>query len=234
VSRVVVVLLLVAGVAGAAPVPKAQPKLEEVFGEVADKKDGCKYEMDKRGALTVTVPANADLTESFSPPRPRFWKEVTGDFAATVRVKLTMSDKVGKPPRFLGFPEVMAGLGVESSADGPVGGQVVAMVKYKFREKNQFGGDNTWDGDRDFGGITQGLQGKTDDARYVRLTRRGVDVTYSKSEDGQKWEEWYTRSAGKLPDIVRVGPLAHHTTDSEFSATFDQYEIKPLKKDEKK
>ena len=65
--RTVAALLFACGIAVAAPVPKAGPKLEDVFGEIVDKKSDCKFEMNKDGALAVTVPTTHPALETDAP-----------------------------------------------------------------------------------------------------------------------------------------------------------------------
>ena len=72
-----------------------------------------------------------------------------------------------------------------------------------------------------------------DDAVYWRLTRRGGEFTFCFGSDGEKWTEFTSLEAPDF-DAVVVGPIVAHSTNEECKATFDQYEIKPLKKDEKK
>jgi hypothetical protein len=87
------------------------------------------------------------------------------------------------------------------------------------------GEDHLWENARD---------GKS---TWLRVTRRGKDVTVSHSFDGQKWSEPETpRRAGKLvfPDEVTVGVFLAHSTHQTLDATFDTLTIEKPKSEKPK
>ena len=70
---------------------------------------------------------------------------------------------------------------------------------------------------------------------YLRLTRRGDEFTSSQSFDGEKWSSIFGASH-EMPGLgsVSIGPVAVHNTNGRYDVTFDVYDLKPLKKGEKK
>lgn len=231
--RILVALLFLPVFVVAAPVPKAVPKLEEVFGEIVDEKDGCKYEMSKGGVLTITVPAvekDAKVErESFRPGLVA--REVEGDFMVTVRIAIlpSASAKVtGKEKD----AEVVAGVAV-AKADDPQYGALGGM--------GQWSVDKSWSGrffdsrKPDKTSSSSGswdLKLKQDDCLTVRLTRRS-DRVLTEFKIAGEWQGFSNRRIEGMTGSVRVGPVAFGCLDKEFSATFDEYKIELLK-DEKK
>ena len=213
----------------AAPVPKAMvPKIEDVFGEIADKKSECKFEMGKGGALTITVPKGAVGSE-----KPLVSKEVEGDFILTTRVKLEYpadaSGGNGKKP-----PAVSVGLGFTSQDDTKLHSQLFWTVTSTPKagwEGTIIFASNTRKG----GGIYAPKLCSKEGSLYLRLTRQGASVVGEVSEDGVGWKVFSGAFGHRaMADRLTVGPVAFGTIDKEFTATFDEYEIKPLPKDEKK
>jgi hypothetical protein len=228
--RLLPLLLALPLLAVAAPVPKAKvPKLEDVFGEVADPKDGCKYEMGPGGSLTVTVPKGRVETELVSVLPPMVAREVRGDFVVTVRVALELPAKPKPAEGVKKWPTVRAGLSVYTAGDNPFdSGRSVAFWWHYYVE------DVCWIGSEQFSGKHRLVDDKSDRTRFARITRCGDDLTGEVSADGKVWEKLRLGTVKNLPASVSVGPFAFQTTDRELTATFDEYDIKPLPKDEKK
>jgi len=234
-------LVAVAGLAVAAPVPKEKAKLEDVFGEVADKKSECKFEMNKDGALAVTVPTTHPALEpdAHSTVPPMVGKKVTGDFVLTVRVTLALPKadevKVGSLP-----PAVMAGVSVVSADSPSVGARCGTVRRLKgdewkvanlhtSRKPLPPGGPGPFEINK----MDVEAKGKPGDPTWLRVTRRGALVEVDTSGDGTSWVPFSVFKEKSWGETVSVGPVAFGCIDKEFSVTFDQYEIKPLKEEKK-
>ena len=231
--RTLSVVALVPLLAVAAPVPKASPKLADLYGEPTDAKGDCTLEMGKRGVLTVTVPIShraVDVRET-DPLPPLAAKLVDGDFVATVRVahSLPIAPGTAFPRRKLPpAPTVAAGL--VAFAEGSKSYGVMATVCRDW-SKAEWGTTCLFlDATPTVGGMSgvhpPGV--KPDHPLYLRVSRRGEKVTQAWSADGEKWE---TKRTCELAGPVLVGPVAFQSTDKEFAATFDQYELKELPKE---
>lgn len=231
--RTLLVVLLLPLFAVAAPVPKA-PKLEDVFGKIADPKSDCKFEMSDAAVLTVTVPTTHPAREpnSQSTIPPQLGKVVKGDFVLTVRVAHKLpkgADKQGK----VSGPAVMAGVSVVS-ADDPKNGVTAGILRRSKGDEWPVSLFASFRSNRTSGVSEQPWRVGTADALYLRVTRKGDTIDADMSRDGTKWTTVKSTTLTDLPDELTVGPVAFGCIDQEFSATFDQYEIKQLPKDEKK
>jgi len=226
-------LLLASVVAFAAPVPKVQPNLEDVFGAMTDPKGECKFEMLKGDALRITVPTkHPPLDPGTGPVRPPLLgKSVEGDFVVTAKVTVGVPKTAGKADRAAN-PVVFAGLTVVSADDPKIGGTTGAVVRRT--------GDE-WSGEwlechrqpKGSGATESGRELKPDAAVHVRLTRSGTKVVTEMSEDGTKWEPFSTFYLPGVTGPMTVGPTAFGSIDQEFTATISQFEIKPLKEEKK-
>lgn len=228
---------LLAALALSAPVPKPPvPKLADVFGVPTEAKGMCTFELSKDRSLTVTVPAEHRwrTASSFAPPLVA--KEMDDDFRVTVRVRPTIPDDPGfalaaNPRQEFG---VQAGLSV-CAKDDPEHGSVCVLSSVTVKGWNEWrtrvcfieqaprwgASGNTLRNDPEAG-----------EAHYLRITRRGVKILQERSTDGEKWE--LVRGTFKLAGPVTVGPVAFQSTHKEFTATFDEYQVESLPKDDKK
>lgn len=234
-TRTVAALLLACGVAVAAPVPKAAPQLEDVYGEIADKKSGYKFEMSKAGLLTVTVPATEEKVafDAKAFRAPQVVKEIEGDFMLTVRIGLS-APKEAKVGGKADEMTVTAGVAI-SQSDAPQFGACAGITHYstdkgwrgRFSDCRKYdktgSGAGSWD-----------LKLDPSSKLVVRLTRQGDRVLSEFQTEEGEWQGWSNMRITDMAGTVKVGPVAFGCIDKEFSATFDQYEIKPLTKDEKK
>ena len=88
-------LLLLAPLAVAAPVPKntARERIEKEFGKIVDPKGDCGFDV-KGDSLTITMPADEvrDITKGVD-TAPRVEREVTGDFVLTVTISAPLTKK---------------------------------------------------------------------------------------------------------------------------------------------
>lgn len=226
-------MLLVSAVALAAPVPKAKPKLEEVFGEIADPKGECKFEMQQGDALQITVPTTHPprdpITASINPPL--LGKVVEGDFVVIAKVTVGVPKTAGKTGKVIS-PVAFVGVALVS-ADDPKTGANIGMVLRR-------PGDD-WTGEwlechrrKGSGGATESGRGLEPDAAvYARVTRRGDKMTAEMSADGAKWKAFSSFQLTGATGPMTVGPTAFGCIDKEFTATISQYEIKPLKEEKK-
>jgi hypothetical protein len=229
-------LVVLAGLAIAAPVPKEKvKKLEDVFGEVADPKSDCKFDMLKGDALRITVPKShppADFSDDHPAFPPMVAKVVEGDFVLTVRVTHAPAKDAGRVNGAKGNTKVMAGIALYS-ADDP-------KSSLLFTQQHSAIGQDWWSGfvreARGGGRASGGSSGGDERGRavYLKLTRNGGDFKTATSTDGKTWDEFLNCSIDKLGAKLVVGPVALHSTSDDYEATFDQYEIKQVAKDEKK
>lgn len=223
-------LLVLVGVVVATPVPKPAPKkLKDVYGEVADPTSDCKFQMTTDGKLTIDVPTGLQSRIVGNDlPAPLLRKQMDGDFVLTARMTIALPDT----PRNRATSKkqvVMAGVGV-SPTDTKVG--AVAGIQFTHD------GDN-WAGRREAcfqvpeheQTISGGWKGKPGTAFCLRLTRRGVELKVEYKADDMQWEE--LGSLDGLKGRVTVGPVVCQSFDKEFFVTFDQYDIQPLKSEDK-
>ena len=47
------------------------------------------------------------------------------------------------------------------------------------------------------------------------------------------WKDGYVWKLAGLKDVVTVGPVAYQSTDGEITATFEEYELKAVGKEER-
>jgi len=226
------VLLFACGLAVAAPTPKTNPKLEDVFGEIVDKKSDCKFEMGKEGALTITAPTSPKAFKlngkTFLPPLVE--KEVEGDFELTVRIGL-LAPKGAKAVDGEKDLSVVAGVSVipPGTPFGAMGGLLQNATEKGWSGKNfgcyhQFKASHV--------SSTRDLKLDPDTPLVVRLTRQGEEVT-TECKSGDEWVLLNFSRVDGMTGKVKVGPTVAGNIDQPFTATFDQYEIKPLKEEKK-
>jgi hypothetical protein len=230
--------LVLLALAVAAPVPKAPSpkKLVEVYGEVMDPDSKCKCELTKDGGLRVVVPKDlspVDADHGKTVP-PLLVRKVEGDFVLTARIKQSYDPAAEMAEGAKRGAAVSAGVAFVGNDDPKPCMTLVHTLTRKADawEPSRFmqvmfpngGGSGSGQG----GGVTDG---KT---TYLRLTRTGHDLKAEYSGDGKKYFLFATHKVDGLGDVLKVGPVAFHSTTGDFEAEFDQYEIKPLKAEEKK
>jgi hypothetical protein len=234
--RTLLVALLASAGVVAAPVPKDDDasRMARAYGVVVDPDKDCKFELNG-DALRITVPGTPHTLNHHDRRRlkletlnaPRTWKEVTGDFTATVRV----SFKLRADERFLiesggakRLPSSGAGLVVwdttlnytvfsrdECSAEGKVTGEYLC---YRVGPKGT-GATHTR--------LTPG------DSAYLRVTRKGQSSESEYSEDGKKWERLDAVEV-MWGEMVKVGVFAHTESKHGFSVVLDEYTLAVPKK----
>jgi hypothetical protein len=227
-------LLLLTATAPAAPALRAKPTMADVYGEVIAPKEECQAAMARNGELTLTVPTTAKVTPDHADYRlPQVSKTVDGDFTLTARVTLRVPAKVGS--RSKEAPAAAyAGLTVFSGDVAKF--DTVNCHSVSVRETGperavttHFGlywTGNAAGGNRGGGGRAQSLCPSDREAGspvWLRIAREGEGVTVATSEDGK---EWHSTEPWTLIGPVQVGAVAYGCVDQEFSATFDEYELK--------
>lgn len=233
-------LLLAAGVAVAAPVPKEDDaaRLARVYGGKSDPAGDARFEMTGERLRIVipgrTVPRRPERGESETPQQqamwswkptppnaPRVWREVAGDFTATVRASFPLRPK-SRPeeywlPRTAGL---VAWAGEKDHAavfrcEGLAKGQVIDEFRAVLTHL--------------VGVRIAAAHAERSDAGYLRMRRAGKVVTGSYSGDGKEWTDFLPDDV-EWPATVKVGVYAKHLTDVQFDAVFDEYTLTVPKK----
>lgn len=227
-------LVLVPMLAVAAPVLKRARTMQTVYGLETDAKGECKLEMGRDGALAVIVPTTERPTDPkrVAWRRPIVAKSVEGDFVLTTRVTLGPPSNAGtqlrgEPPACVAGVSLWA---AGTSVDNPRCA-VAAVGGYLDR-----GGWQMWDFHYEWGAPDRAMgmdraELNTDRPIFLRVVRKGDQVTHERSIDGR---EWHTAYKAVLAGPISVGPVAFQSTDQEWSVTFDDYELTSLANDEKK
>lgn len=227
-TRFVIALLFPCGVAVAAPVPKPPPKtMQEVFGTSAEAA-GVTVEMTRRGELRATVAKEAAVrADAIDDTRPLVSKSVEGDFELTVRVTHTLATDADRGVGG-GNPRAAAGVALVFDADrrltllhnqDTAGGRTSRLTAY-----SQFPGSSSQ---------SSGGRRKVEDALYLRVTRKGDEISTKTSADGKVWESFVTHKVKGAGATVTVGPAAAHNTTTGYEVTFDEYLIKSLNEEKK-
>jgi len=220
----------------AASVPKAK-KFDD-FGTVVETK-GVTCEMTKSGELRVSV-SKEGATESKAHfvARPLATQKVEGDFELTVRITHTAPE--AKELAAVGDGEPIASAGIALYKSDAKRGSLAILNRL-------FEGDDAWDSYFKMFALyeTKTTLGSIGDLSshhkfintpiYLRLIRRGDEFTATSSEDGKEWSPIF-ESSFDVPGLgpVVIGPVAVHNTTTGYDVTFDEYVLKPLKKEEKK
>jgi hypothetical protein len=235
VTRTLFLLFVLTPLASAAPVPKATiKKLSDVYGTEVDPSSPCKCEMVGGDKLRVVVPNTHRPAETEHPNTvpPLVTKSVEGDFVVIVRVSHSYSKSAGKAEGAKKQTEVAAGIALL--------GEGSENVRFTFVHRQTKTGDK-WVSGRYAqvmhrgGGSGSGSGGaKLDESPvFLRLTRKDESLKCETSADGTKWQPFSTLTAKGLGPLVNIGPVAFQSSDAEYAAEFDKYEIKPLTEEKK-
>ena len=209
----------------AAPVPREDnaAQMKRVFGKVDDPDKDCTFEFD-RDKLLIKTPGNRHI---IYPPfkyynAPRVWKEVKGDFVATVRVAFPIRgpapehDHSGEHHAWTGAGLVAWGRGNEwlwlIRREDFLPKTDSAVEKFYRGRMTPSGGD----------GYLTTLPEKGD--AYLRLTRSETKVAGSISRDGSKWVTIQTAQVG-WGEVVDVGVVAFNATKAPFGAVFSDFAV---------
>jgi len=237
VTRAVALLLFACGLAFAAPVPKAAPTVESVYGKVVPSEHAT-CELTKSGALRITVDKSQTKSKvSFADPQVS--RTVEGDFQLTVRVHHPPSGGVRVGGVKEGIATVVAGVCV-AAADDPksrfwltqthidTGGELSPKDQWVTHRglsvsSSKLGSGTNW--------VSPKLH---DQPLYLRVRRAGNEFRFETSGDAKEWYSFTAQKPKAFDTKVVIGFLAQHNTDADAAAEFDQLDLQPLKKDEKK
>jgi regulation of enolase protein 1 (concanavalin A-like superfamily) len=217
----------------AAPVPRdaAARELARIYGTKSDPNRDANFEL-AGAVLRVRIPKHESPLvaiiqlgqefPNFAPTNaPRVWRDVWGDFTATVRVAFPLTFAKTKAESGLRA----AGLVVWASEKEYLVSARLEWVNGKPKEMfclshaSETGPAVECDNQNPVG-----------NAGFVRLERRGDRVTGSYSRDGKEWATFLLVKTFKTTGPLKVGVYATHATDSPFEATFDQYSLTEPKK----
>jgi regulation of enolase protein 1 (concanavalin A-like superfamily) len=230
-SIIALMMLLLAAVALAAPVPTPQP-FKTGWDKPVDPDKDCKFTRDK-DSLTIELPGT---DHDYYPLRdrvnaPRLLRDIEGDFDIQVRVRMdrrpsATSTVKGQPslvsggfllipPKTYGITCIRLEFGVAGQGDDTNG---YAALKHQ----DTAGGrsDARWGREwKDWS-----LPEKADRA-YLRLVRRGEKLYPSISPDGEKWALLMGGQYGRLPAKLKVGLAAYSTSAEPAKVRFDQFKL---------
>lgn len=223
-------VLMLAGGAAAAPVPKEtdRDRWERRYGKPRDAKNQAEFAFDDAG-LTITLP---DDTPGLMGPGdvPHTARPVSGDFVARVRVACPEPKEAGKP----GNANFGGGLLLTDPADAKFwiyfGPSVTTAAKKP--------GAATWGRVIEFaqhftprqpGGVTPGsgltLQKEDGDPVEVRLTRKGSKVTFE-YRGGETWNRVYAGEVdANLSDALTLGLTATNNLGRKARVRFTEFEV---------
>jgi hypothetical protein len=244
-TRCAFVLLALAPLAVAAPVPKdtERQKIEKLYGKIVDPKGDSKFELDG-SKLKITLPANEVRTFSYTtdpddPNNSKKYKKTNdtprveftakGDFVLTVRIT-TPLDADADPP--VGKGEVFLGGGVQliPKDEGWVRGGYGRMHSPRRGCQNlmPFEAPNSW-GKHGFS-TSVVLTNTQPDSFLFRATRQADRVALEVSEDGKSWGESVAIDQHLTSDELTLALFAQHASSKARTVTFSEFEVKPIKK----
>lgn len=235
--RFALVLMLAscAALAPAAPIPKGVADKEQLATLWGTTEGQGEFELKgKQLTLRSSLQPATGLIKSASPTVPRAFRTVSGDFEAVA--KLIEAAPPSKTARHNdSYPATRAGLFVS--------GDNYAIELHLYQYHSKVNGQprdelsrtlwiDTW---YPQGGSGSSLkQPEAGKSIYLKLARKGKDVTAAYSFDGAEWANARIPRADMVfPDAVKVGVFLAPSTYQVASATFDSFVVnKP--KDEKK
>jgi hypothetical protein len=168
---------------------------------------------------------------------PRTARTISGDFEITVRVVDAMPP--GKDAKHdNGSAETHAGLYIQGS-----GMSLRYNLCQSYQQFKGAGNQNMqrWlriEANYPRGGASGSIKTAEDGkSTYLRLIRKGKDLTMSYSFDGEKWSapnNPFQNIDMGIPDLLTVGVFMSHTTYQFSHATFDGFTIEKPKDDKQK
>lgn len=220
----------------AAPVPPETDvgRMRRVYGAPVDPDKDCTFGMTGE-KLKIGVPGTLHVLDDFPEPQnaPVVWKDVGGDFTATVRVTFPIRLREGVRADGLG----MAGAGLVAGN----GREFVTLFRMQQTCRQVPGGDvaeeqvvqyhitgDPADGFVSGAYITDDL-GKGSESAHLRLRRQGQKLTGSVSRDGKTWKE-HEAFEVKWGDTVKVGVIVENRYKERLEPVFDQYALTRPKK----
>lgn len=227
-NRLAWVLLACPMVVTAAPVPKEtdEEKIEKAFGTIEDPEKDCEFKLDD-GKLKITMKGGKQYDwddEGKVKNCPRIVREVKGDFVATVKAYAELPEKAKLADNVTSkWMEVGAGL-------------IIARTeKLAWRA-----GVHDLRGDKrgptimtptSFGPAGIPID-KIGDGPWVRLTRKGDQLSTAVSGDGKKWLGVLSFKCD-ADDAVRVGVYGVSNISEDVTVTLSEFSVEQPK-DEKK
>jgi len=235
-TRTVALLLVFPAVAAAAPVPPPSEKerIEKQWGKIVSPAVECEFKLSGKSLTIRTAGQPARGLRTEKEPIPRVAKTVAGDFEMTVKVAdLTPPGREAKytdawPWSRAGLYLVGGGHAVEFHLS-----QYYTKANDVLNEKlTRCPWVDTWyprgGSGSQIGNVEPGK------SAYLKVVRRGNTVAVSHSTDGEKWSNPFNpRQTLELPDELTVGVFVSHGTHQPIEATFSDFAIKKLEKDEK-
>ena len=238
--RITAVLLVLASLAVAAPVPKESEaeKIKKAFGEIVDPDKDCKFKLDGE-KLVLTMPGGKryDYWDEKLPGKPseqekpitncpRVLREAEGDFVITVRVTAALPKD----------PEAAEGKMAEAGA-----GLFIMNDKQRVWRSGMH--DFAMPGkDRNLMAIIPGSHGpagfqltagKPGAGLYVRMKRQAGKLSPEFSGDGKKWQGGITMTVDK-EEKVKVGVYGFSNSKADTTVTFENFSVEAAKAEEKK
>lgn len=230
----------------AAPVPKARDEAfrQAPWGRPIDPDKDCQFAFTK-GSVTIALPGKPHDydPDSGRTNAPRLLRAVEGDFLAEVRVRGEWQ-AAGKEDRHSVSPSVTAGLLLVGQKEGQ-GCFRAAFGTYLWNQRqlalavvgvSRPGPSPTsyWYGTGPE--LRPWARGATG-AAYLRMERRGDEVSCSISADGKRWQplsphKLDPREEGepfRFRGAARVGVAAFTTSTKPAKVTFDNFKLTPLK-----
>ena len=217
------------GAAGAGKLfqsPERQPKATAArvlkgWGEPIDPDGDCSIDLED-GKLTIKVPGTrhgleAELNKLNA---PRVLRDIEGDFIADLKVQAEFNPGERSTSR-TGFPFVGAGLLLWSDPDNYLRLERAAI----FRNKQPFP-YFLFEERRNRRPIPPGggIPADPDGSNFLRLERKGDQVTASVSKDGIKWKAFPPRTV-RLPTKLKLGVSATSSSEGPFTVTLENLRV---------
>ncbi len=230
-TRTVLLALFAAVPAVAAPIPEAEAErlaAQQVFGRWEDPTGRCDFSYDgERVRVRLPAQVHAPLEHIFGiPSAPGFFRTVTGDFTAVVRIDV--SPGLNLPANRTVY--VAGGLVATGEADYRVG---TRRLDRSYGDDIRAGFGHFYrtilDGGGVGGGNSESVAGGKFGPGFVRLSRGKRQVTLDTSWDGKDWQRQgeYQMPWGRP---VRLGLVAENTLPAAAWVTFDRFSLTQPKK----
>jgi hypothetical protein len=234
VKRLTLACCCLAAGALAAPVPRPAGDFKGPgWGNPIDPDKDCEFSF-ARDSLTIEVPAK---THELVPilnlmNAPRLLRAVEGDFRAEVRVSGSFAPPQGARTHTSGGLLVEAGDERGSLLRVECGAENERVDGGPFTGLQFFDRKTTWEENIAGPGSEGWHLPKRPKAAFLRLERRGDEVTGAASADGKRWGPVGHGDKAvrvRLPKKVRVGLFAASTSAAPVKVAFDQFKLTPLK-----
>jgi len=237
-------LLLLAPVALAAPVPKEteKQKIERLYGKVMDPKGDSKFSLDG-DKLTVTLPAKEVRSFDYVGERltdPKTWKKsstaprvdftASGDFQVTVRATLALDPKAEDIRS--GHDEAFVGGGIQlqhGESNWYYLGPAESKSEGKAHRHHSFESPGAYSKGLGLGIGSEEVKAVANPS-WVRLTRADKGIVFAVSTDGKEFVP-LLKHAGAVPDeTVHLSLSAHHCSDTAHAVMFDEFKVEAVRK----